>query len=92
VEHAYPESIVICFIDGSGNTVIIPNGCYNPVRGTVTFRTTHFSGYAVTFDKINFTDVTLDAWYAPAVSFLAAREITLGTGDGHYSRSPAYTR
>jgi len=91
-ELANPESIIICYIDGSGNTVIIPNGRYNPVRGTVTFRTTHFSGYAVAFNKINFNDVTADAWYAPAVSFLAAREITLGTGDGKYSPAAQLTR
>jgi hypothetical protein len=84
-ELANPEGIVIWYIDGSGNIVTIPNGRYNAARGTVTCRTTHFSEYAVAFNKVNFNDVTADAWYAPAVSFIAAREIALGTGDGKYS-------
>ncbi|MCG9969537.1 S-layer homology domain-containing protein [Pelotomaculum terephthalicicum JT] len=57
-------------IDGSGNVVTIPNGRYDAATGTVTFSTTHFSDYAVTYNK---------------VSFIAARDITSGTGNGNYS-------
>jgi uncharacterized repeat protein (TIGR02543 family) len=92
VELANQESIVIWYIDGSGNITTIPNGCYNPYMGTVTFRTTHFSEYAVAYNKVNLNDVPAGAWYAPAVSFIAAREITTGTGDGKYSPNTQLSR
>jgi len=79
-------------IDGSGNAVCIPNGRYDPDTGTVTFTTTHFSCFAVSFRQVSFKDVAKDAWYAKAVSFIAAREITLGTGDGNFSPDATMTR
>jgi len=91
-ELAHPESIVIWYIDGAGNVVTIPNGHYDPVTGTVTFDTTHFSEYAVAYNKVSFNDVPADAWYHDAVSFIAAREITSGTGNGNYSPNSRLTR
>ncbi len=87
-----PESIVIWYIDGSGNAVSVPNGRYDPVTGTVTFFTTHFSDYAVAFNRVSFNDVASGAWYNTAVSFIAAREITSGTGNGNYSPDEKLTR
>ena len=87
-----PESIVIRYIDGSGNVISVPNGRYDPESGTVTFTTTHFSYYAVSFKPVSFKDVTGDAWYAKSVSFIAAREITLGTGGGNFSPEDKLTR
>ncbi len=91
-ELANPESIVVWYIDGSGNVVTIPNGRYDPATGTVTFSTTHFSDYAVAYNTVNFNDVPVNAWYHDAVSFIAAREITKGTGDGNYSPDANLTR
>lgn len=87
-----PESIVIWYIDGAGNAVCIPNGRYNPVTGAVTFSTTHFSHYAVAYNKVSFIDAAVDAWYHKAVSFIAARGITGGTGSGNYSPDAKLTR
>ncbi|HWP80822.1 MAG TPA: GLUG motif-containing protein [Candidatus Acidoferrum sp.] len=81
-ELANPAGIVVWYIDGDGNAVCVPNGRYDPVTGTVTFETTHFSDYAVVYNEVAFTDVPASAWYAKAVAFIAAREITSGTGDG----------
>ncbi len=91
-ELANPESIVIWYIDGAGNAVAIPNGRYDAATGTVTFATTHFSYYAVTYHKVSFSDVAAQAWYHDAVSFLAARGITGGTGNGKYSPDARLTR
>lgn len=91
-ELANPESIVIWYIDGAGNAVSVPNGHYDPTTGTVTFSTTHFSYYTVGFNKISFNDVVPDAWYNKAVSFIAARGITTGTGGGNYSPDAKLTR
>ncbi|NLT58684.1 MAG: hypothetical protein GXX99_06950 [Clostridiales bacterium] len=91
-ELAAPEGIVVWYIDGSGSAVCIPNGRYDPAMGTVTFSTTHFSNYAVAYNRVSFDDVAADAWYHRAVSFIAARNITGGTGNGHYSPEARLTR
>lgn len=87
-----PENIVIWYIDGSGNVITIPNGHYDPATGMVTFDTTHFSCYAVGYNKVSFNDVAAGVWYNKAVSFIAARGITSGTGNGNYSPDAELTR
>jgi hypothetical protein len=87
-----PEGIVVWYIDGSGNVISVPNGRYDPATGTVTFTTTHFSYYAVSYRQVSFSDVPKDAWYAKAVSFIAARDITKGTGGGNFSPDAKLTR
>lgn len=91
-ELANPESIIIWYIDGSGNTVSVPNGRYDTAAGTVTFTTTHFSYYAVGYNKVNFNDVATNAWYNKAVGYIAARGITTGTGSSNYGPEVRLTR
>jgi uncharacterized repeat protein (TIGR02543 family) len=91
-ELANPESIVVWYIDGSGNVVSVPNGRYDPATGMVTFTTTHFSDYAVAYNKVSFKDVAESAWYSKAVGFISAREITTGTGGGNFSPEARLTR
>ncbi len=91
-ELANPESIVIWYIDGRGNTVSVPNGHYDRATGTVTFKTTHFSYYAVGYNKVSFVDIAADAWYNKAVGFIGARGISTGTGNGNYSPDAKLTR
>ena len=87
-----PESIVVWYIDGSGRAVCIPNGRYDSNTGTVTFSTTHFSFFAVAYNKVTFNDVSRDAWFSKAVGFISARGITKGTGGGKYSPQSKLTR
>ncbi len=87
-----PESIVIWYIDGSGNLVCVPNGHYDTATGTVTFDVTHFSDYAVVYNPVSFNDVKSGVWYYEAVSFIAARDITGGTGSGNFSPDAHLTR
>ncbi len=91
-ELANPESIVVWYIDGSGKAISVPNGHYDPETGTVTFTATHFSYYAVSYNHMSFKDVAESAWYGKAVGFIAAREITTGTGDGNFSPEAKLTR
>ncbi|HWQ78712.1 MAG TPA: choice-of-anchor I family protein [Anaerovoracaceae bacterium] len=91
-ERANPESIVIWYIDGSGDAVCVPNGRYDPATGTVTVNITHFSDYAVAYNKTSFSDVSAGVWYNKAVSFIAARDITTGTGGGSFSPDAKLTR
>jgi hypothetical protein len=72
--------------------VPVPNGRYDPATRTVTFTTTLFSNYAVAYNPVAFNDVAADAWYHKAVSFVAAREISNGTGNGNYSPELKLTR
>ena len=91
-ELANHDSIVVWYIDGSGNVVSVPNGRYDPATGTVTFKTTHFSYYAVSYKQVGFKDMERDAWHAKAIAFLAAREIITGTGNGNFSPEANLTR
>jgi hypothetical protein len=43
-------------------------------------------------NKITFKDVAEDAWYYDAVSFIAAKGITVGTGDGYFNPDAKLTR
>jgi uncharacterized repeat protein (TIGR02543 family) len=91
-ELANPDSIVVWYIDGAGNVVTVTNGRYDSVTGTVTFTVDHFSHYAVAYNRVKFSDVAENAWYHDAVSFMAARGITLGTGDGKFNPNGKLTR
>jgi hypothetical protein len=91
-ELANPEAIIVWYIDGGGNVVTIPNGRYDAATGTVTFSTMHFSDYAVAYNSVSFSDVAAGSWYSEAVRFIAARDITTGTGNGNFSPEAALTR
>jgi len=91
-ELKHPESIVVWYIDGSGNVVCIPSGHYDAATGMVAFATTHFSQYAVSYNSIGFADVSGSAWYKDYVSYLAARNIVGGTGGGQFSPDATITR
>jgi putative cell wall-binding protein len=81
-ELANPESIVVWYIDGSGNVVTVPNGRYDAVTGTVSFFTTHFSDYAVTYVHKTFSDLGSVEWAKKAIETMASKGITNGTDDG----------
>ncbi len=87
-----PTAVVIYYIDASGSLQTVSDCRYDQSTGTVRFGTTHFSEYLVGYNKVSFSDVAQDAWYYNAVSFLAAREITGGTGDGKFSPDTKLTR
>ncbi len=91
-ELANPESIIIWYIDGSGNAVSVPNGNYDPATGAVTFATTHFSNYAVIYNNVSFNDVATSAWYYKPVSFIAARGITAVTDKSKFNPEAKLTR
>jgi hypothetical protein len=87
-----PNAVVIYYIDAQGQPQIVRNCAYDPATRTVTFTTSHLSQYAVGYNPVAFGDVAPDAWYADAVSFIAARTITEGTGSGNYSPGAGLTR
>ncbi|HWR60235.1 MAG TPA: leucine-rich repeat protein, partial [Clostridia bacterium] len=86
------DSIVIYYINAAGKPEAVSNCKYDPVTGSITFTTNHFSTYAVGYNKVTFKDVPANAAYNKAVSFIAARGISTGTGDGKFSPEAAITR
>ena len=86
------ESMVIWYINEDGNIGSIPNGFYNITTRTMDFHTNYLSDYGIVYNKINFKDVGNDKWYSKAVNFIAARDITTGTGNGNFSPDDKLTR
>lgn len=52
-----PNAIIVYFVD-KDDTLKTIRGTYNSTAKTVNFTITHFSRYAVGYNKINFTDDT----------------------------------
>ncbi len=84
------NKIVIYLITAAGELIMVPDCIYDASSETVTFTTTHFSTYAVAYNDVSFTDVS--GWYTDYVSYLAARGIIGGTGDGKFSPDASITR
>lgn len=86
------NAVVICYINKEGKPEIISNCKYDSATGKVIFSTTHFSTYAVSYNKVSFKDVTTSSAFSKAISFIAARGITTGTGGGNFSPESTLTR
>jgi uncharacterized repeat protein (TIGR02543 family) len=86
------NAIVIYYIAADGTPTLVPDARYDAATGTVAFTTTHFSTYAVGYNKVGFTDVASGAWYADAVTFLSARSVTSGTTATTFSPDATLTR
>lgn len=86
------NAIVIYYIAADGTPTLVPDARYDAATGTVVFTTTHFSTYAVGYNKVSFTDVSAKAWYADAVTFLSARGVTSGTTATTFSPDATLTR
>ena len=78
------------------------NGALTPCRttyadGKVTFTTTHLSKYviastALLSQALSFTDVPADSYYAEAVAWAVANDVTEGTSDTTFSPDDVCTR
>ncbi|MEA4933498.1 MAG: S-layer homology domain-containing protein [Lawsonibacter sp.] len=86
-----PNCVVIYYLadDGTLKTV---RGHYSAAAKTVVFKTAHFSSFVIGYHLVEFQDVEADAWYRPAVDFLAARGITSGTEAGLFGPELGLTR
>mgnify|MGYP000997821631 CR=1 FL=1 len=91
-ELIHPENIIVWSIDDNGRMAPVPNGHYDSDEGAAIFSAGHPGDFAVGYNRVNFTDVSENAWYGKAVNFIAARGITDGTGNGTYSPEAMLTR
>lgn len=86
------NKIVVYYLSDTHDLAVIPNALYDAASETVKFSTSHFSTYAVGYNDVTFSDVSETAWYYDAVTFIAAREITNGTGNNMFSPDANMTR
>lgn len=87
-----PNAIVAYYINADGEPELMQNCRYNGEQGALVFATTHFSVYAVGYQKVSFDDLEDSAWYADAATFLAARNITRGTTKTTFGPNETLTR
>jgi hypothetical protein len=70
-----PDSIVVWYINSEGEVVTVPSGRYDAETGTVSFKTTHFSNYAIAYVRKSFNDLGSATWAEKSIEALAAKEI-----------------
>lgn len=85
------NAIVVYYIDNTGALQSV-RGAYNSSTKSVDFVTSHFSQYAVGYNKVGFADVSTGDWYYTPVTFCAARGITTGTTATTFSPAATVTR
>jgi uncharacterized repeat protein (TIGR02543 family) len=87
-----PNAVVIYYIGTDRTLTMVPDAHYDATSGRVVFNTTHFSAYAVGYNKVGFSDVADAAWYNEAVTYLAARGITSGVTATTFEPNAKLTR
>lgn len=76
-----PEHIIVWYIDQASKTHAVPNGKYDAETGTVTFRITHFSAFAIGYKPMSFADLAPVEWARKPIEVLASKGIISGTSD-----------
>ncbi|NIK72466.1 choice-of-anchor I family protein [Paenibacillus sp. BK720] len=85
------NAIIIYYVSDNGELVTVPSGVYDPATGTVSFDVTHFSRYAVAYNKKSFKDAT-SSFAKDAITYLSARSIISGTSSSQFSPKARITR
>jgi Tfp pilus assembly protein FimT len=91
-ELAGPEHIVVWYIDGAGKIVKVPAGKYVAATGKVTFKTTHFSSFAVAYEIKTFADIQQLGWAKKQIEVLASKGIVNGTSATTFNPGASVTR
>ncbi|RUS48802.1 choice-of-anchor I family protein [Cohnella sp. AR92] len=86
-----PNAIVVYYVASNGEATAVKNAAYDPASGQVKFRVSHFSTYAVGYNKVTFTD-TANGSANEAITYLAARGLINGTGAGKFSPDAKLSR
>lgn len=86
------DAVVVCAVTAQGKLEAVRNGIYDPATGMISFKTDQLSRYALVYRKVRFADISADAWYSKAVTYVAAREIASGVGNAAYSPTAKLTR
>ncbi|MDU0205516.1 S-layer homology domain-containing protein [Paenibacillus sp. MAH-36] len=87
-----PEHIVVWYIDHAGEVLAVPSGKYEASTGTVTFRTTHFSTFAVGYQQKSFADLSTVEWARKPIEVMASKGIISGTSDTSFQPAANISR
>ncbi|MFB9326333.1 S-layer homology domain-containing protein [Paenibacillus aurantiacus] len=85
------NAIVVSYIDANSKPQILVNSSYNSTAGQVIFTTDHLSTYAVSYNKMSFSDKT-NHWASSYITYLSARGIASGSGNGLFAPNADITR
>lgn len=91
VPHEDANAIVAYYVTEKGELVVVPNSVYDTAAGALIFKTTHFSKYAVGYNKIDFSDSN-NSFAKDSITYLAARGIIAGIGDGKFGTKMKLSR
>ncbi|OXM83311.1 hypothetical protein CF651_26675 [Paenibacillus rigui] len=87
-----PEAITVVYVAPEGPLTPVPNARYDAAAGWVRFTTTHYSRYAVLFDKKSFKDLDSVEWARKSIETLAARGIVQGASEDAFQPQKPITR
>ncbi|MBR7143123.1 MAG: S-layer homology domain-containing protein [Clostridia bacterium] len=77
-----PAYLVAYTYDGDGNRVLLPRSNYED--GTIHFYATRLGTFGIQYNPVTFNDVPEKQWYYSAISYMAARGIIGGMGNGNF--------
>jgi hypothetical protein len=86
------EHIVIRYMDANGKVQAVPSGRYDPRSGAVTFTTTQFGRFAISFVQKTFNDIDSFAWAKKQIEVLASKGIVNGITDTKFNPRDPVTR
>lgn len=86
------EHITVWYINGDGNVVSVPNGRYNKDTGKVTFTTTHFGQFAVSYIIKTFDDLEGVTWAKKPIEVLTSKGVLKGVSEKEYAPQMSITR
>ncbi|WP_165452831.1 Ig-like domain-containing protein [Paenibacillus thalictri] len=87
-----PEHMVALYIADDGSVTGLPSGRYDRTGGRISFVTTHFSQYAISFVKKTFGDLSGYGWAQKEIELLASKGVVNGTSDTTFSPEGKLTR
>lgn len=87
-----PDYIVVYYIDGDGRLNAVPTGKFDPATGKVTFTTTHFSKYAVSYNFKTFADAGNYQWAQKPMEFVASKGILSGKTEDTFNPEGTISR
>lgn len=87
-----PDKIVVWYIDSNGKAIEVPNGRYDAKTGKVTFSTTHFSLYAISYVDRTFVDIDKYLWAKIEIESMTAKGILKSTSTDKFSPEQNITR
>lgn len=92
IELKNSEHITVWYIDDTGKATPVPSGKYNAATGVVTFKTTHFSKYAVAYVNKTFNDIKKYSWAVSPIEVLASKGVIEGVTETDFKPGQNITR